>query len=256
MKRFAFLCVLLAGCQSTAAVVPEPPHQSLPPIVLGAKPSTKPQLMTLRLTLSNPEDLKVREGDAVAKGQVLSDRASARQRLEQQKQALQLKLNALSAPPKPFPVDTQVEQAQVVKATQKVRQMKAAIAQFQQASPWTEYAWSALPLDKDTSRLSVLQNNLENAQAELAVAIAKLKNAQQPVLPETNAHELQQSLLLQQVHDTDVQLSNLGVVKSSYTGMVQKVKWLGQTNQNLSVELAIAVSQAKPKVGTNRLMPK
>jgi hypothetical protein len=49
----------------------------------------------MRLTLSSPEDLKVREGDSVQAGAILADRASDRLRLESQRKLLLLQLEQL-----------------------------------------------------------------------------------------------------------------------------------------------------------------
>ncbi len=57
-----------------------------------------PRTIKIHLTLSNPQDLKVKPGDEVTPGQVLSDRTTERQRLLAQKKQLQLSLNKLDVP--------------------------------------------------------------------------------------------------------------------------------------------------------------
>jgi hypothetical protein len=55
------------------------------------------QELKLKLMLDNPANLKLKQGDRIQKGQVLSDRTSARKTLEQQRQAIRIKLKHLNA---------------------------------------------------------------------------------------------------------------------------------------------------------------
>lgn len=82
-------------------------------------------------------------GDRIQKGQALSDRTSARKTLEQQRQAIRLKLEHLNANAGAGSrsVSGVVEQARVRQAQVRVQQAKEAIAQFKPNSPWTDYAW-------------------------------------------------------------------------------------------------------------------
>ncbi len=62
-----------------------------------------PRNIKIELTLSNPQDLKVKPGDKVSAGQTLSDRASERNRLQAKKKQLQLSLEKLNLPLTPIP---------------------------------------------------------------------------------------------------------------------------------------------------------
>ncbi len=57
-----------------------------------------PRTIKIHLTLTSPQDLKVKPGDEVTPGSVLSDRTTERQRLLAQKKQLQLSLNKLEVP--------------------------------------------------------------------------------------------------------------------------------------------------------------
>ena len=59
---------------------PAPPVQS----------SHLPRLLKFNLSLSSPKDLKVRQGDTVAVGEVLADRLEERSRLTREHQSLEL----------------------------------------------------------------------------------------------------------------------------------------------------------------------
>ncbi|HEY9662672.1 MAG TPA: hypothetical protein V6C65_29810, partial [Allocoleopsis sp.] len=78
---------------------------SPPAITPSSELTTSPQRLQLTLTLSTPEDLKVREGDRVTVGQILSDRVRERQRLAAQQTQLHLQMERLNQPiPGPPPV--------------------------------------------------------------------------------------------------------------------------------------------------------
>lgn len=77
---------------------------------------------------------------------MISNRTSARKQLEQQQQAIRLKLEHLdaSAGEGASPVSDVVERARVQQAQIKVEQARRAIAQFKAHSPWTDHAWATL----------------------------------------------------------------------------------------------------------------
>jgi multidrug efflux pump subunit AcrA (membrane-fusion protein) len=196
-----------------------------------------PRELKLKLTLDAPTDLKVKQGDRVRKGQVISDRTSARKQLEQQQQAIRLKLAHLN-PGSIAPVSYAVEQAKVLQAQVKVQQAKAAIAQFKANSPWTDYAWASLPLYKESAQVSQLTTKFQGAEAELDLTVAELRVAREKRPVGTGSHDaLQQVLLMSQLKDIEAKLGDVGVVRSPYDGTVKKIKWLGQINRELMVEL-------------------
>ena len=85
------------------------PITPLTPIPERRKNRLEPRNIKIELTLSNPTDLKVKPGDKISAGQVLSDRESERNRLQAKKKQLQLSLEKLNLPltpiaqPKPIP---------------------------------------------------------------------------------------------------------------------------------------------------------
>jgi hypothetical protein len=52
---------------------------------------------------------------------------------------------------------------------------------------------------------------------------------------------IQQAQILTQLNDIKAKLATQGVVRSGYDGVVKKLKWLGQADQELQVELSVAV---------------
>jgi multidrug efflux pump subunit AcrA (membrane-fusion protein) len=239
--------VFLTGCNgmmksqvssSTSLPVVEPT-----PVITPKTRNVVPRELKLKLTLDDPADLKVKLGDSVSKGQVISDRTSARKPLEQQRQAIRLKsehLNA-NAGASSKPVSDAVEQAKVRQARVKVWQARAAIALFKTHSPWTDYAWASLPLSKESAQVSQLEAKVQETEAELNLAVAQLQAAREKNLASQDT-SLQQVLLMSQLRDIEARLDGVGVVRSPYDGSIKSIKWLGQREQILEVELKFAVA--------------
>ncbi len=117
------------------------PITPLTPIPERIKNRLEPRNIKIELTLSNPQDLKVKPGDKISAGQVLSDRASERNRLQAKKKQLQLSLLKLNLPltpipqPKPIPeisplppVSYAEEEAAIKLHKQKLTEAERAIA--------------------------------------------------------------------------------------------------------------------------------
>jgi hypothetical protein len=212
--------------------------------VISPRKNQVPRELKLKLTLDDPADLKVKQEDSVRKGQVLSDRTSARKTLEQQRQTIRLKLKHLkaSAGVGSSQVSYAVEQARVRQAQVRVKQAKEAIAQFKTHSPWTDHAWASLPLDKELAQVTQLEGKMREAEAELDLAAAQLQTVRekQPVGQDTSVQRL---LLLSQLRDVEARLAGVGTVRSPYAGIVKKIKWVGQIDQVLQAELTLAAKE-------------
>jgi hypothetical protein len=103
--------ITLVGCsyttaQKTPSTPVTPVTTSYPPyqggIKGGSSPkkthSTVPREIKIRLTLTTPADLRVKQGSRIVAGQILSDRITERQRLQTQRQQLELSLKKLQIP--------------------------------------------------------------------------------------------------------------------------------------------------------------
>ena len=80
-----------------------------PPATAQATGSARPRILKFTLTLASPEDLEVKEGDRIEAGKTIADRKKERERLQQQRELLQISLDrikarTLPAPPVPLPV--------------------------------------------------------------------------------------------------------------------------------------------------------
>jgi multidrug efflux pump subunit AcrA (membrane-fusion protein) len=238
--------VFLTGCNSTSPVppsMPVPVAESIPAIL--PRKNQVPRELKLKLTLDAPADLKVKQGDRIQKGQVLSARISARKHLEQQRQVIQLKLEHLNTADgaDSSPVSYAVEQARVRQAQVRVQQAREAIALFKTHSPWTDYAFAALPLYKESAQVSQLKTKVQEAETERDLAVAQLQAAREKK-PASQDTSLQQVLLMSQLKDVEVRMDGVGMVRSPYAGTIKKIKWLGQTGQELFVEAIIAVKSS------------
>jgi multidrug resistance efflux pump len=174
----------------------------------------------------------------------LSDRTSTRKTLEQQRQAIRLKLEHLNANAGvgSSQVSDAVEQARVRQAQVKVEQAKEAIALFKTNSPWTNYAWASLPLYKESMQVSQLVIKVQDAEAELGLAVAQLQAARENKQQKAGGQEasVQKALLVSQLKDVEVRLDGVGV-RSPYDGTIKKIKWMNQVNQELAVEITLTV---------------
>jgi hypothetical protein len=243
-KVIVAIAVFLSGCNSISpepSSTPVPVSESTPAI--SPRKNQVPRELKLKLTLDDPVDLKVKQGDRIQKGQVLSDRTSARTQLEQQRQTIRLKLEHLnaSAGAGSSHVSYAVEQARVRQAQVRVQQAREAIAQFKINSPWTDYALASLPLYKESTQVSQLVIKVQVVEAELGLAVAQLQAAREKNLVHVGGQDnsVQQALLMSQLKDVEARLDGAGVVRSPYNGTVKKVKWIGQTNQELLIELTL-----------------
>jgi hypothetical protein len=189
----------------------------LPP--LSPTPETRknrlePSSIKIELTLSNPQDLKVKPGDKVSAGQTLSDRISERNRLQAKKKRLQLSLEKLNLPltpipqPRPIPeisplppVSYAEEEAEIKFKQQKLTEANRAIALQQKkidsltqlnaksvtgkdnkASPshWgTGGGDIKLILEHEQANLKNLETAKQSAQIQLEVQESKLTTAKE-----------------------------------------------------------------------------
>ncbi|NJL51004.1 MAG: hypothetical protein HC930_00250 [Hydrococcus sp. SU_1_0] len=155
------------------------PLALLTPIPETRKNRLEPSNIKIELTLSNPQDLKVKPGDKVSVGQTLSNRASERNRLQAKKKQLQLSLLKLNLPltpipkPRPIPeisslppVSYAEEEAQIKLHKQNLKEAENAIALQQKKLDSINQLLTNSP-DKPTTEKGNLKLVLEHEQANL-----------------------------------------------------------------------------------------
>jgi multidrug efflux pump subunit AcrA (membrane-fusion protein) len=184
-----------------SVTTPLPP---LTPTPETRKNRLEPNNIKIELTLSNPQDLKVKPGDKVSAGQTLSNRADERNRLQAKKKQLQLSIEKLNLPltpipqPRPIPevnslppVSYAEEEAEIKLHKQKLTEAEQAIALQQkkidsidqlQASPshWgTGGGDMKLVLEHEQANLKNLETAKQEAQIQLEVQESKLTTAKE-----------------------------------------------------------------------------
>ncbi len=180
---------------------PAPPAQS----------SNSPRLLKFNLSLSSPKDLKVRQGDTVAVGEVLADRVEERSRLTTQHQSLELAYQQIQArkiitPPAPVPVPAvkslppisyAEEEAAIRSAAMNVEQAERAF-HLQQENLKTEPLEESSTVARAAVEVQNRQRLLDNQRRKID-AVAMLKDLppsvavhEQEVLKQREA-ELQQA---------------------------------------------------------------
>ncbi len=242
----------LMGCgRLPASVSPPPsPNLDLQPPNLEAFETTKTEQISLQV--QDPADLQVQVGDFVIKGQVLSDRQALRQDLERRRQELQIQLRTLTASAQPprmsrtsqilLEEERERAEAQVQQATQALKQAEAALADFLDQLPWTDYALENLPLPAEQLQLEALQANLSTAQANLQRAkeqqqqIATAVNTPPSGEPPTHAG----AELEKQLAEIASQLEQLQPVVSPHAGTITDVQIAGQPPK-VQVKLTLEV---------------
>ncbi|NEQ24658.1 MAG: hypothetical protein F6K28_37235, partial [Microcoleus sp. SIO2G3] len=284
------LALMASGCAGRAISQNVPATSTTDPNVITSEGSSG-QRLTMRLTLSAPEDLKVREGEAVQQGQAISDRARERQRLTAQRRKLELQMQQLQTPtPAPPParpvpevaglppasfldeVATVERQRVTVAAQERAMQQQQRMVDMLTALPDAQLPESTIP--HETEVLAQRQQAIDQANADLQLAEAQLGQAQQERQFQEYQHSLEMSKraiaieqgrlqrseqlqnqqeqeqqrlyqiaqLEMQMQTIDTQLFQLSAVRSPYSGTISRIKFEGQNDQALTVELTLVVS--------------
>jgi biotin carboxyl carrier protein len=302
LKLFT-VSLLLSGCVAQAQnSTPPPTPSSFTPI---PSPTVSPTQRTgrfkLQLTLTAPEDLKVKEGDTVLVGQVLSDRTRERQRLENQRAQVEIQIERLKQPPiKPLapkqasemaslpPPNLLQEVAEIDRLQLTFQQVEQRWLQQQQKlavldSMQAEIPSSTIPHEQEVGRQR--ERDVKQAKSDLELAKAKLERAKsdyqreqyenslergkrdielerqrleyQRQMQEWEKQERDRTFQLSQVNiqlqNLDTQLNQLSQVKAPYAGKVQRVRWEGQNDKNLSVELTLITADLRTRPGTDKV---
>jgi hypothetical protein len=304
------------------------PLAPLPEIPERRKNQLEPRNIKIELTLSNPQDLKVKPGEHITAGQVLSDRADERNRLQVKKKQLQLSLEKLNLPltpiaqPKPIPEIAELPPVSYAEAEaaiklhkQKLKEAEQAIALQQkkidsltqlQASPshWgtgggemasrgTEGNLKGstpnlkLILSHEQAVLKNLEAARQQAQIQLELAQSQLTTAkenrayaeyqrqleqtrraialqqQQQAIQQTESErsrllaerEYSKAQIETQIQALDSQIHQLSTVTAPYEGTIKKIKWTGQSDHNLTVELTLDVNSDRSTIANSTVKP-
>ncbi len=264
----------VAIAQQPSFVTPtSPPEQP-------TQPDEAPRRLTINVSVTDPDDLKVTEGDRISVGQLIADRTRERQRLEAQARQLTLTLQRLEsatitpplppATPPPIATPTYLEEiAAIDRAKADVDQAEALIAAKHQELDYLAQLPNLDPLvmEHEQAKLAELQRHHTAAVRDYQLALGKRSTSEYEHsramaidISSRNRDQLsyqnQWAQYEQRLRDRDYQISttrlrldeidtaiaNLAVIRSPYAGRIRRVKWLGQGSDGmLSAEITLMV---------------
>ncbi|MEM0978630.1 MAG: hypothetical protein AAGH78_00005 [Cyanobacteria bacterium P01_H01_bin.58] len=239
--------------------------------VLETSEDSAPRRLTINIAVTDPDDLKVTEGDRIAVGQLIADRGRERQRLEAQARQLDLTLQRLEhsiitpplppATPPPIATPTYLEEiAAIDRAKADVDQAEALITAKHQELDYLGQLPNLDPLvmEHEQTKLAELQRHHTAVVRDYQLALGKRSSAEYDHsramaidISSRNRDQLsyqnQWAQYEQRLRDRDYQISttrlrldeidnaiaNLAVVRSPYAGRIRRVKWLGQGSDGM-----------------------
>ncbi|MEM9804904.1 MAG: hypothetical protein AAF959_06465 [Cyanobacteria bacterium P01_D01_bin.56] len=249
---------------------PEKPNQ----------PNEAPRRLTINVAVTDPDDLKVTEGNLIAVGQLISDRTRDRNRLEAQAKQLDLTLQRLEhvtitpplppATPPPIATPTYLEEiAAIDRAKADVDQAEALISAKHQELDYLVQLPNLDPLvlEHEQAKLAELQRSHTATVRDYQLALGKRSTAEYDhsramAMDASNRNrdllgyqnqwaqyeqrlrdrEYQIAQTRLKLDEIDTAISNLAVVRSPYAGRIRRIKWLGQDASGLlSAEITLMV---------------
>jgi DNA repair exonuclease SbcCD ATPase subunit len=231
------------------AVTPEPLKTfTVPtPVVTG---NTK--RLKINLSVSSPDDLKVREGDTVSAGQILADQDKERAKLEAQKRQLQLASDRISGSaiyeppsPKPVPEVSKLPPANYAEQQAAIESAKLKLDQARRAydlqlgadrNPIIESASTSsagAQVDQAADAVALQQRKLD--------AIATIKDLPPEIIPhEQEVLKRKQEELQQAQSKLDLERSKLEAAKST---RAEKLKNLADAVEAAAADHALAIGR-------------
>ncbi|MDX2241411.1 MAG: hypothetical protein NW224_12065 [Leptolyngbyaceae cyanobacterium bins.302] len=272
----------LVGCNaiaqdSTQPSSPNTQNSSPSPNVITSEDGQAQGRFKIRLSLTAPDDLKVKEGDVIIAGQIIADRVRDRTRLSFEKDSLTREIGLLrkrlSSPlpgVKPLPkADFQEESARIETARQSALEL---IRQREQQQRKMDVLANLEPgevPEEITAHEQVVldeyQRQENQAQAEVQAAIGKLERSKELRQEQEYTHSLEMSKRAIAIRDSElktqgqvsdlearlsqieISLSQLSAVRSPYSGTIQRIKFVGQSDTALTVELFLVIASSSPK---------
>ena len=277
---YVLAIIAIAG----VAVAQQSPTEEPPAPPDCSQTETTPLRLTITVSIADPEDLKVQQGDRLTSGQLIADRTRERGRLEAQHNQLSLALQRLqtstiSAPLPPAAAPSILEptyleeEAAIARAQATVDQAEAAIAAKQQELTYLAELENLDPLvlEHEQANLAELQQAHTAAVRDYQLALGRRSSSEydhsvvsaQAVSTRNRdalEYQQQQAAYEQRLRDRDYQvaqtqlrldevnnaIASLAVVRAPYAGRVRQVKWLGQNpDGSISVELSVLVRAGK-----------
>ena len=124
----------------------------------------------------------------------------------------------------------------------------------QSAQIQLEVAQSKLTTAKEKRAYLEYQRQLEQTRREIAVQqqqqdIQRQESERTRLLAQ---RQYSQAQIEAKIQDLDYQIIQLSSVRAPYEGTIKKVKWTGQSNHNIIVELTLAVDNSRPTIANSQ----
>lgn len=246
-----------------------------------SKARATPRTLEVKLQITSVDDLRVKVGQRVKAGDVLSDRKIERAPLEGMRKSLQIALDMIVHPrsaPLPrlvpaFYADAEAAIMRAEKAEQdarrKVETIDARIKELDRMATLPP-SQRAIVREHETANREQLERDRTAFEGELKLSVAQLENARaarrsveymnaREIVMQQNgeAEKLQttakdEATLRAQIASLDYQIKLLGVVRVPFSGIVKRITWEGQENHDVNVSLAIVVDDPDAKRDDNK----
>jgi chromosome segregation ATPase len=279
------IALILSGCSAQAVSQSLPTPSATVPVSPESVDTAPQRRFQIKLTLAALDDLKVKEGATVIPGQILADRVRDQTRLAFQQRELQQRIKRLKAQMAlPVPEVSGLPTASVLGEVADVERLKLKAKAVQQAKeqqqrkldliqslPKNEVPEATVPHEQAV--LEQKQREVDQALAEVELSRGKLAKAQSDRQFQEYQHSLemskraialrqqeiqQQGELAQvegQLSQVETQLSTLSAVRSPYAGKISRLKFQGQTDQSLAVELVLVVTDDSSRPSAIQVTP-
>jgi hypothetical protein len=183
------LALVVTSCTASAQQLISPSeHQP------STSTTASPSRITIKVTVSDPTDLKVKEGDRIKSGALIADRGRERQRLDAQKRQLTLTLTrlqvAIISPPQPpaqVPSITTPPASAYLEESASIEQAKVAVEQAERSLSQKEQEITYLKtlehldplvLEHEQAKLIELQQAHTATVRDYQLAIGRMGKAQ------------------------------------------------------------------------------
>jgi biotin carboxyl carrier protein len=122
----------------------------------------------------------------------------------------------------------------------------------QQAQIQLELAQSQLTTAKENRAYAEDRRQLEQTQREIAISQQTLETQRREAERDRQLAEQQysQAQISAQITEINEHIAQLSTVKAPYEGTIEKIKWTGQSDNTLTVELTLAVNDDRPTTAT------
>lgn len=213
-----------------------------------------PRKIKITVNISKPEDLRVKQGEEVIKGQVIGDRTLEKQQLLAKKRQLEISIQQASLPILP-PIQSNFDVQSLALAKAKVNLTSSKIdivypslnfidpelQQIFEADKLTEINRIKQEQVKQEQETKKQQINIETALARLEEAKVNYQSQLTQYQQSVERQRLELSSLRNQLADVERQLSSVSEVRSPYSGTVRKIKIQGQENNIITAEITLDV---------------